>query len=128
MVTGWPLNLTQTVYGSLPRCSVVAPAGRLLGLLDVGKVTGIGCEQVLPLAVTWTPVILEVDCSQVSLYPQESRAMRAAKEADICHLDQQGSGADVEDCTYVVMLQGNQGPIDKAHKFLHLHLNPSLEN
>jgi hypothetical protein len=52
MVTGAPLSLTQTVYGSLPRCSVVAPAGMLLGLLLLGKVTGIGDTQVLPLAVT----------------------------------------------------------------------------
>ena len=84
IVTGAPVSLTQTVYGSLPRCSVVAPAGRLLGLLPVGKVTGIGEAHELPLAVTCTPVILEADWSQVSLYPQESLAMRAANEADIC--------------------------------------------
>jgi len=52
MVTGAPVSLTQTVYGSLPRCSVVAPAGMLLGWLVIGKVTGIGDTQVLPLAVT----------------------------------------------------------------------------
>jgi hypothetical protein len=84
-VTGWPDNLTHTVYGSLPSCSVVAPAGRLLGLLVVGKVTGIGDVQLLPLAVTWTPVIWEADWSQVNFGAQESLAMRAAKLADICH-------------------------------------------
>ena len=52
IVTGWPVSRTHTVYGSLPICSVVAPVGVLLGLLLVGKVTGIGDAQELPLAVT----------------------------------------------------------------------------
>lgn len=46
---------------------------------------GIGDEQELPLALTWTPVIFALDCSQVNLYPQESLAMRAAKAADNYH-------------------------------------------
>lgn len=53
-VTGEPESCTQTVVGSLPNCSVVKP-----WVLDgaLGKVTGMGSLQVLPLAVTVTAVI-----------------------------------------------------------------------
>jgi hypothetical protein len=55
-VTGEPLNLNQRVGVSLPICSFVAPVGAVV--METGKVTGIGTEQVFPVAVIVTPVMV----------------------------------------------------------------------
>ena len=53
--TGLPVSETQSVNGSLPNCSVVAPCW---SVTVPGNVTGIGTEHVLRLAATVTPVIV----------------------------------------------------------------------
>lgn len=53
--TGDPVSSTQIVNGSDPICSVVNP---WVSVTDPGTVTGIDEPQVLPLAVTVTPVML----------------------------------------------------------------------
>jgi hypothetical protein len=55
-LTGVPVNLTHTVYGSFPTCSVVNPCV-LVGFAFVGNVTGTSAEHLFPFAVTVMPVI-----------------------------------------------------------------------
>jgi hypothetical protein len=52
--TGFPVSDTQSVNGSPPNCSAVAPCW---SVTVPGKVTGMGTEHVLRFAATVTPVI-----------------------------------------------------------------------
>jgi len=56
-VTGLPERVTQSVRGSLPSCSVVAP---WTSVTVVGRVMGIGATHVFPLEVRVTLVMVSV--------------------------------------------------------------------
>lgn len=60
--TGEPESLTQSVKGSPPICSAVAP---FRFTTVPGKVTGIGAEQVFPVVLTVTVVIVFAVASRV---------------------------------------------------------------
>jgi hypothetical protein len=55
-VFGAPDNVTHSVKGSLPTCSVVLPC--IFVTLPPGKVTGIGTEQTWLVASTMNPVTI----------------------------------------------------------------------
>jgi hypothetical protein len=67
-VIGVPVSLTHSVNGSLPICSAVDGADAVAG---PGNVTGIGAEQLLPVAVNVAPTmdLPSEDVVQARLYP-----------------------------------------------------------
>ena len=80
-VTGDPLILTQMVRGSLPIFSVVNP---WVLVTEPGTVTGMVVEQMFPLVVSVTPVmVLAVGfVLRVNMGVQASRAMRLANAVE----------------------------------------------
>ena len=80
-VTGDPDILTQIVRGSLPIFSVVKP---WVLVTDPGTVTGIVAEQVLPLVLKVTPVIVFAVgfVLRVKTGVHASLAMRLAKDVE----------------------------------------------
>ena len=78
-VTGCPFNVIQTVNGSFPICSVVAPLGVLVSV--PGTVTGIGAEHVFPFPQERVTAVIFPDVIVwLRLGTHVSRAMRWAKE------------------------------------------------
>jgi hypothetical protein len=122
--TGLPDNVTQSVKGSEPSCSFVAPCTLATG---PGSVIGSFSLQLRSLADRVTPVMVlaVVSIVQLRFGLHASRFIRDMKDAasyhgDVSKLSEKGFGVTA----YLVLFQGNSGPFHQAYKFCHYCVYP----